>query len=645
MMAILALYIYLTLSRIMTTRLLFASMLLLSAQSAMAQFNIKSPEVNTSMFPITDTVYMAPYGNDNHPGTFHQPVKSFERALSLIPFKGPGKATYGLVRLHPGTYRTVDGFRQNPDQWRRADNSEKNVSIEGMGEVIIQGPHRDTFSKGHLIHLLGSHIFIRNLKLRYSELHGILISSGDSRRITDVIIDQVEVDSVKGFGMLFVLVDKVDVGYSAARYCARPGEEKLPPNCGFPSGIKFLGCTHATIHHSEIAYTRGEGLNFHNSQYGRAYLNLLHDNPTQFYCDNSSKLLIYQNHLYNTPSLGKRYWHTCPVDTNELLWSGKAFLLANEGACIYGSAPKFEGCATICTLINETFPNVDSIFIFNNLIQKVGRFIDFWQGNTNVVGVNCIKNVFIWHNTFIENWGMPRTNDHRAMLIHFYFPDIAIYLSPPHYSYGTVQNVRIKHNIFAFDPNTSIPLFQTKHSNIPKLDFLLDANLWSQLPPSHHTEVLPNNIERPSMPNRVPLLPPYSGPERDTVMGILCDSRFHLEVSPINEMPPRDFYGNSRPSSLHRIGAIECQTVSAHTPIPVGQVSIYPVPVKDWLNIDLAPEYQQADFTIEIYHSTGQLVETARSTTRLACGHLPAGFYILVVRGQKWTLRQVFPKE
>ncbi len=276
-------------------------LLLLSVRSG-AQISIHEPIVNSGSFRITDTVYMALDGDDDNPGTYDKPVRSFSRALDRLPFKGPGQHSYGLVRLHPGVYHTLSGFQQREDQWRNSQGATKNVSVEGMGEVTIQGLSKDELADGQLLHLRGSHIFIRNLKLKYGDRNGILVKN-DVDRPSDVLLEGVQVDSVKGFGMLIEQADRVEVRYCAARYSARPGEEELSPCDSWPSGIKFWGCTHATIHHSEIAYTRGEGLNFHNTIYGKAYRNLLHDNPLQLYCDNSSRLLVYQNYLFYTTTL------------------------------------------------------------------------------------------------------------------------------------------------------------------------------------------------------------------------------------------------------------------------------------------------------------------------------------------------------
>ncbi len=50
-----------------------------------AQLIVYEPEVNTGSFVITDTVYMAPNGDDGNPGTYNKPVRSFSKALDLLP--------------------------------------------------------------------------------------------------------------------------------------------------------------------------------------------------------------------------------------------------------------------------------------------------------------------------------------------------------------------------------------------------------------------------------------------------------------------------------------------------------------------------------------------------------------------------------
>jgi hypothetical protein len=620
-------------------RHLFTLALLLSlcARNLQAQLTIHAPVVNTGAYAITDTVYMAPDGDDSNPGTLSKPVRTFSRALNLIPFKGYGLHSYGLIRLLPGVYYTATGFIQDATQWKK-DGAYKNVSVEGIGDVLIQGPSPAQPATNHLLWLSGSHIFIRNIRLKYGNLNGVYIKPHEGR-IQDVLIEHVQVDSVKSFGMLIEATDRVEVSYSAARYSARVGEEELPEVCQWPSGIKFFGCTHATIHHSEVAYTRGEGLDFQNTLYGKAYRNTLHDNPTQFYSDNSARLLIYQNYLYNTPDIGDRYWKTCPK-RDDILEAGKAFLIANEGACMRGQLPHFEGCYTKCISPEEVFSNTDSLFIFNNFIQNSGRFLDFWQGGVNVIGVNCIKNVFIWHNTFI---GTLQKNNHRIVIVNFFFPD----WTPNH---GALLNVRIQNNIFAFHPDNNIPLYEAFNFSIPanERDYLLASNIWSKVPPLS-SKVLGSNIGRTQMRHQLPLLgdtalhyvvPGVSLPGGDTL-----NRDFFHPVSAITPGVMVDYRGLPRNHPLTNAGAFELQSsVSTFTAMRSERLRLYPVPPTDELWLDLPVEYLQDEFMVEIYDLHGQSVSQVRNTVHISCNHLRAGVYHIVARGKTWISQGTFVK-
>jgi hypothetical protein len=137
-------------------------MLLLAAcfsrEKVMAQIAVDAPMVDTLEFRITDTVYMAVDGDDDNPGTRGLPVASFAKALDLLPFGGPNgeEQGYCLIRLLPGDYVVENGFGQGNNQWVR-NGRYKNVSVEGIGEVVVRGtPGRP--ANGHMLLLRGDHI-------------------------------------------------------------------------------------------------------------------------------------------------------------------------------------------------------------------------------------------------------------------------------------------------------------------------------------------------------------------------------------------------------------------------------------------------------------------------------------------------------
>lgn len=485
-------------------RILFAAIALLLCTGLPAQFSIPAPVVATGSYAITDTVYMATEGDDANPGTIEEPVQSFGKALQLLPFGTPGVNgghAYGLIRLLPGTYVSATGFSQGASQWKNG-NTYKNVSVEGIGEVQIGGAATN-FCTGHGLRLMGSHIFVKNLTIKYAEIAGLLIhrDNNTSPKVTDVLIDGVQVDSVGSFAMLLSDIVGVEVRNSRASWSARPGADALTSPCQWPSGIKFHYSTNCRISGTIIEYSRGEGLNFHNVLNGEAFDNVIHDNGLNIYNDNSKNLIIRNNFVYNTPG-NEATWRNCPADTHPIL-PPAGMMMANEGSCRDGWGATYQGCQTNCFVTAELFPQVDSVFIFNNVFQNVGAAIMFWEGTTAQPGINCIRNVFVHHNTFISNLGDPGANNARGM-VDFFFP--AIHNTILNSGFAYAQNIQITRNIFVQDPQAlpHLPPVRMVRDNLfpVPIDVVFDHNIWTE----SHSFLGPNDVVRPALSANLPLL-------------------------------------------------------------------------------------------------------------------------------------------
>lgn len=610
------------------------------------QFDIAEPVVNTGNYLITDTVYMAPDGNDANPGTFALPVKSFSVALQMLPYGTAGVNggnAYGLIRMHPGFYETATGFQQYSNNWQNG-NTYRNVSIEGMGEVIIGGT-ANSFATGHLLVLTGNHIFIKNLKLRYSTGIGLLLSrpTAPASRQNHVLIENVQVDSVGNFSMLFKNVDTILVRNSSSFYASRPGNEHLVSPCQWPSGIKFFDCHESTIHNCEIAYTRGEGLNFHNSERADAYNNILHDNGLNFYNDNSAKLMVHHNLIYNTPGIGSQYWRNCPSDTNKVMAS-RGFLIANEGACDQGNGPVFENCSTKCTLPLEYFSNVDSMYVYNNILQHVGSAFGFWQGVTDIVGVNCIRNVFIFNNTVIGALG--ESGAPASAMVNFFFPNYnAVFNS----FYGTMQNVNITHNIFTYD-TLSYPLMApvrtTFHAMHPgPLDITLDGNLWNK----NHAFVGANGLVRTNLPVSTYML-------RDSLYSITpCpeNAAFIFNASAAFPFITNDYSYFPRNSPLTNVGAIEQRIICnpepfALHPNEIQEFRVYPNPCFNCTSLFTTGLNAETPAYYQLHTVDGKIVADGNvwSSGEIPVRQVSPGMYFLVLRtgGNIYSQRVVIAK-
>ena len=147
----------------------FTIILILPFQFLSAQdfWSFEKPQINTPEFPISDTIYMAVDGNDSNDGSMNNPVETFDKAMELLPYGTPGineGHAYGMIQLLPGDYVLEDGFNQNQNDYKR-DNTYKNISVEGLGEVTLRGT-KNQFTNGHMIKLIGSHISVKNINIK-----------------------------------------------------------------------------------------------------------------------------------------------------------------------------------------------------------------------------------------------------------------------------------------------------------------------------------------------------------------------------------------------------------------------------------------------------------------------------------------------
>lgn len=617
-------------------RYFFSLMLLLRLQVLEAQFSIATPVIHQGAYAITDTVFMDPNGSDDAPGSFSEPVRSFDVAVQRLPFgiEGiNGGNAYGLILLKEGHYITTGGFHQFVNTWQNGEVF-KNVSIEGLGDVSIGGT-ADEFATGHLLQLSGSHIFIRNLRLQFSTGIGILLgrNSLDGRQ-HNVLIENVTVDSVGSFSMLLRNVDTILVRNCSSLYSSRPGADELTSPCQWPSGIKFYNSTESTIHDSEIAYTRGEGLNFQNCVKGQAYRNRLHDNGLNFYNENSARISFHHNLIYNTPGIGPDYWRNCPADT-DVIWASGGILIANEGSCDEGNFPVFQDCATRCSFPDEIFLNVDSLFVYNNIFQNTGNAIGFWEGATSIAGVNCIRNVFIFNNTMIGTLGMPGVTS--TGFVSLFFPGYN-FLFNSNYSY--LQNVRVNNNIFTYDTDEypqMKPVNMVFHPLHPgPMDITFDGNLWVQ----DHAYTGPSDLIRPTLTGSSSLL-------TDSLSAITpCFENMDWIYARHTLFPflTSDYAYNPRSSITTNVGAIEydvdCMPVSSETIQTLkSDFEIYPNPCYSCNTLYVRNLTENSHYTFDLFSSMASHVTsgTLEGNRIMLSTNLPAGIYFVVINGDGFS--------
>ncbi len=520
------------------------------SSALIGQFNIISPTINDSSHPISDTIYMSPVGNDGNQGTLTNPVLSFSKALSLLPFGKPGIQNghaYGLIIMQAGTYIAPTGFSQYLGDWKNG-NTYKNVSLEGMGKVIIRGP-KDSSAGNHLLFLRGDHIYVKNLTLRNGKVHGLLMAGDADRHCHDIRIENIDTDSVGGFGLLIKNGEKIEISGCNIMRSAQLNSENLKTVCNWPSGLKLLGCKNFRVHHCRVGFSRGEGLNYQNSLNGEAYSNILHDNTSNYYNENSKNIIIRNNYFYNSAEGQNTFWRGCPADTG-LKRSPCAILLANEGSCHNISlGGTFENCSIKCAAplaTTEYYPTIDSIFIYNNVMQDVGSALDFWEGSTLIPGINCIKNVFFFNNTSI---GFLGYNTSQQPIINAQFP----YYNPIINTYSRLENIKIWNNIFSVDKvvypklRGYVAVFSPLHPSASVIDF--SGNLWNY---GYSNKTATDSVNT-SIPGSI-------APVTNNQFNALVPAKTNLALRQYSRAfahtPTMDFYGKSRQSGTN-VGAFE----------------------------------------------------------------------------------------
>ena len=609
---------------------LILSIIVFTYLPVFCQFNIPSPILNVGNYLITDTVYMDPQGSDSNLGTFSSPLQTFTAAVQMLPWGTAGingGHAYGLIMLKPGFYQTTSGFQQYANNWQN-NSVYKDISVEGIGNVIIGGTVTN-LSTGHLLQLSGDHIFVKNITLQYSSGIGLLIARENPRQ-RNILIDHVTVDHVGSFSMLTKGVDTISIINSKSLYASRIGFENSTSPCQWPSGIKLLDNSTCIVNNCEVAYTRGEGLNFQNSTLCNAYNNHLHDNNLNFYDENSSKIMFHENLIYNTPNIGSQYWRGCLADTTAI-WSGDGILIANEGSCSTGSNPVFENCKTKCSFPTVYYPNVDSIFIYNNILQKVGSGISFWEGVTSIVGINCIKNVFVFNNTFIETMGMPGASN--SGFVKFFFPSYNLIANS---FYGSMENIQIFNNIFTFDTLTYAsmqPFKKTLHPNHPTPNAIsFSNNLWIK---THPSLGLGDEV-RSTMP-----ISSYSLLDSVNSITPCFDQSYWVKAVPLTiSFLTSDYLGQARTSPTTNVGAIEyklnCSSLGINDfATTIEKPLLFPNPCLSCNSVRIPNLPEDKVLSYVVYNSLGlEILTGVLKNNSFETNLLPSGVYYVQLRGE-----------
>lgn len=488
--------------------------------------------------PISKRVYMSANGNDANSGDSLFPVQTFSKALDLLVAQTSNQTgeVYSEVILFEGLYNQA---LTQPTSKYLFQTRKLNVSVRGKGSVELDGTSLSNLSSGSgMVHLLGSHISVRNLKILYSPANGVRFGfnyNGTIVNSQDIAIEDVEVLQTAGHGIL-VGIGALDTGNPFG--LLGMAERFLIQNCNvhdavnfntvqtqWGSAIKAWNTRHVTIRNCIVRDNGGEGIDFDQCDSVDVYSNEAYDNIVGIYLDKVTNAWVHRNYISNS------------------IKKAPGMLYAMEG---------------YTSLISNYY--VKNIQIFNNVLLNT-QGIGFWQGAYGANQNGYFDNIEITHNTII---GKQTGN---GSCVHFNFET---FLGQPvpnvHFS-----QIKMERNLIAAAPD-SLNNNQLVFASLPVPGFTADYNVYSQAiwpNMSAATDVVDAQIPT-SIPNLSSAVPG---------LGLLP-----LHVVPTNWLTT-DFNLNTRNLTQTAAGAFEYDMAGIDQSDNI-QITIFPNPTMNSFKIN-----------------------------------------------------------
>ena len=286
----------------------------------------------------SNTIYVAPNGNDNNPGTRSRPKYSLVAAMIALPgggevlMRGGG---YYYTSSQSGLWQ--GGVKGRPLVIKSAPGERASItSAPGAYCVLTLGDYtqiRKLDCTGHqgIAAYNASHIRIFGNEVRDLDAHrtqGIIVSG--NRDIRDIKICKNTVRRVPHSGIA-VGQDRVNsartvvVDDNVVRQAGYQRRSTPATQGGWGSGISVLGADNVKITDNDVRRTYGEGINCPLSNRCRVRRNLVVDAwNVMYYGDNTTNSIWEDN-------VGK--WTGDPTFTLDYLfgaWQASGFTLANE---------------------------------------------------------------------------------------------------------------------------------------------------------------------------------------------------------------------------------------------------------------------------------------------------------------------------
>jgi hypothetical protein len=262
-------------------------------------------------------------------------------------------------------------------------------------------------------------------------------------------------------------------------------------------------------------------------------------------------------------------------------------------------------------------------------MQNVGAALDLWEGSTQILGINCMKNIFFFNNTCVGYIG-PKNS--QQPIVNTHFP----YYNPLINTYSRVENIKIWNNIFSADKNT-YPLlrgflsnFGLGHPTPNSID--LSENLWNY---SYSNKTASDTVNT-QLPGSLAL---FANGNFNALVPAKINAAFVKTAQSFVHTPTTDFYGKTRLGKTN-VGAFEFDPSLGLTEFNVQhRFWVYPNPTAQSFHV---PGYNGR---LHLFDLSGRLISilsTQNSGYNLP-DELPCGSYILNKEGKphQATLLQV----
>jgi parallel beta-helix repeat protein len=447
---------------------------------------IQMPQ-NPLLFPITQRMYISPNGNDSADGSAEFPKRTFNNAVESFTFRDDDKFgnTYCEIILLEGTYYLKNGNRmtQTVQQWRKSTPNgmlKKNVSLRGEGKVVIKGDSLPP--KSILVLLMGSGISVKNLLIENGTNSALILDGSEITHHSDVVIENVVTRNMSAFGILVKGYDRVLVQNSTVQQTCKGNEFEINNTCQWASGLRTTSCSNVQILSCTVEENWGEGINLSYTTTAIVRDNKVKDNySANIYLHSASSTIVSHNSVEIENPI---FWRYCYGAKGTAASIGIANELTCENACFFPTVNYNSSCGDklhCCAYTDYDNPilkhvgykQIDSIYVFNNIIQGSG--ISIWDAFSGLLNFGYINNVFVENNTFV---GIEGTDSVRKGVIEFNLNTPFVYSN----------SIVFRNNIVSYDENRAnsasvrmyVPTGNCNGDWKNKLSFT--SNLWKKTP-------------------------------------------------------------------------------------------------------------------------------------------------------------------